>query len=132
MSSQKRTVSMTVLGATLAAGTLLAQPGAASAFERITAAEEFTGLVTGRELSRFGIRLQVTPSTGAASGEISGRGFGYPVTGDWQWRDGYFCRVMDWGGTEIAHNCQMVLRDGQTLRFVSDQGTGDSADFRLR
>lgn len=121
------TLRIIALFLTLAGGTLIAHPGAASAFERITLADEFTGLVANRELSRFGIRLEVSPS-----GEISGRGFGYPVTGDWQWRDGYFCRVMDWGGTEIEPNCQMVLRDGDRLRFVSDQGTGEYADFRLR
>jgi hypothetical protein len=40
--------------------------------------------------------------------------------------------VMDWGGTEIPHNCQAVLRNGDRLRFVSDQGRGEHADFTLR
>ena len=113
--------------AALATGAMFAMPVAASSFERISGANEFANTVVGRQLSRFGIRLQVSPD-----GEINGRAFGYPVTGDWQWRDGYFCRIMDWGGTEIPHNCQMVLRDGNSVRFVSDQGSGDHADFRLR
>jgi hypothetical protein len=99
----------------------------AAAFVPITEGAEFTRTVAGRELSRFGIRLRVT-----ADGGIQGRGFGYPVTGAWRWEGGYFCRVMDWGGTEIPHNCQAVLRAGNRVRFVSDQGRGDRADFTLR
>jgi hypothetical protein len=99
----------------------------AAAFERIVTPAEFTETVVGRELTRFGIRLQVTPT-----GEIEGRGFGWPVTGEWSWENGLFCRGLDWGGTDIGYNCQAVLRDGNTVRFISDQGQGDYADFRLR
>lgn len=99
----------------------------AAAFERITDAGDFSRTVVGRDLTRFGIRLQVTPEGG-----IEGRGFGYPVTGEWRWENGFFCRDMDWGGTEIEYNCQAVLREGNRVRFISDRGQGDSADFRLR
>jgi hypothetical protein len=99
----------------------------AAAFERIADAGEFARTVAGRELRRFGIRLRVS-----GEGAIEGRGFGYPVSGAWRWEDGFFCRVMDWGGTEIPHNCQAVLRNGDRLRFVSDQGRGEYADFTLR
>lgn len=99
----------------------------ASAFERVTDGQEFARLIEGRVLTRFGIRLQV--STG---GQIAGRGFGYPVTGAWRWEGGFFCRDLDWGGSDLGFNCQAVLRDGATVRFVSDQGQGDHADFRLQ
>lgn len=118
-----RTLALAALLAGLAAP--VASP--AAAFERIVDPTDFTQTVTGRDLTRFGIRLQVTPE-----GEIQGRGFGYPVTGEWRWQDGFFCRDMDWGGTDIGYNCQAVLRNGNTLRFISDQGQGDYADFRLR
>lgn len=116
-----------LLAASTASVMIAAQPAPASSFQQITSASEFEQVVIGHQLSRFGIRLQVTED-----GEINGRAFGYSVTGDWQWRDGFFCRIMDWGGTEIPYNCQMVLRSDNSVRFVSDQGTGDSADFRLR
>jgi len=103
----------------------------AQAFERITDAQQFTQLIDGRALTRFGITLEVS-ADGAASGQISGRGFGYPVTGAWRWDQGFFCRDLDWGGSDLGFNCQAVLLDGQRLRFVSDQGQGDHADFRLR
>lgn len=101
------------------------------AFERISDAQEFTRLIEGRVLTRFGIRLEVLAED-PASGQISGRGFGYPVTGAWRWDSGYFCRDLDWGGSDLGFNCQAVLRDGGTVRFVSDRGAGDFADFRLR
>lgn len=99
----------------------------AAAFDRITDGTEFTRLMQSSGLSRFGIQLQVL-----SDGRITGRGFGYPVTGDWQWRDGLFCRTLDWGGMDLGYNCQAVLRNGRTVRFVSDQGTGMHADFRLQ
>lgn len=117
--------------AAAAAATFLVLPAPAIAFEQVTRAAHFTSLIEDRRLSRFGIRLEVLPVR-ADAGHIRGRAFGYDVTGDWQWRNGYFCREMDWGGTEIEHNCQAVLRDGNSLRFVSDRGQGEHADFRLR
>lgn len=96
-------------------------------FEPVRDEQNFRALVEGRELTRFGIRLQVLPQ-----GQIEGRGFGMDVGGEWEWRDGYFCRTLEFGGSGDGYNCQLVLRDGATLRFVSDQGQGDSADLRLR
>ncbi len=121
---------MTILAPLLAAAFSLAAPPA-QAFERVTEAQEFTQLIEGRALTRFGITLEVSAEE-AASGQITGRGFGYPVSGAWRWEQGFFCRDLDWGGSDLGFNCQAVLRDGATVRFVSDQGQGDHADFRLR
>lgn len=96
-------------------------------FQPVRDERNFRSLVEGRELTRFGVRLKVLPQ-----GEIRGRGFGMQVGGRWEWRDGYFCRTLEFGGSGDGYNCQLVLRDGATLRFVSDQGQGDSADLRLR
>ena len=117
------------LPALAAAFTLATLP--AQAFERITDAQAFSHLLEGRALTRFGIRLEVSTDA-TASGRITGRGFGYPVTGAWRWDQGFFCRDLDWGGSDLGFNCQAVLLDGATVRFVSDQGQGEHADFRLR
>jgi hypothetical protein len=106
--------------------TMTALPALAD-FQPLRAENEFRELVTGRELTRFGVRLQVLPE-----GVIRGRGFGMQVGGDWEWRDGYFCRTLKFGESGDPYNCQLVLRNGDTLRFISDQGQGDSADLRLR
>jgi hypothetical protein len=99
----------------------------ADSFELVDDRSEFVSLVDGRELRHPGVRLEVMPD-----GEIRGRGLGVEVTGDWSWRGNYFCRDLQWGSREIGYNCQAVLRNGSTLRFVADQGQGQSADFRLR
>ena len=76
----------------------------------------------------FGISLQVQPD-----GQIKGRAMGWDVTGTWDWKDGYFCREMDWSGYAIPMNCQLVEAKGnQQIRFTVDRGAGDSASFNLR
>lgn len=118
--------------ALLSAAVVLALAAPVAAFDRITDADEFARLIEGRVLTRFGIRLQVSTLGQPEGGQINGRGFGYPVTGAWRWEGGYFCRDLDWGGSDLGYNCQAVLRNGTVLRFVSDQGSGDHADFRLQ
>ena len=108
------------------AATLIASPVLAD-FQPVREEANFRALVEGRELTRFGVRLQVLPQ-----GEISGRGFGMRVGGEWEWRNGYFCRTLEFGQSGDPDNCQLVLRNGNTLRFISDQGQGDQADLRLR
>jgi hypothetical protein len=96
-------------------------------FAAVTTRAEFERLVTGRELRRFGIRLTVTPT-----GSIIGRAFGGDVTGDWTWQDGYFCRDLFYQGDDLGYNCQLVQRNGDTLRFTTDRGAGIYADLNLR
>lgn len=107
----------------------LAPAALADGFEPVTEVEAFLGLVEGRELRipMIGISLVVTPD-----GRIDGSAAGWDVTGRWDWQDGYFCREMDWSGTEIAYNCQLVEASGSDrLRFTVDRGAGRAATFRL-
>jgi hypothetical protein len=101
-------------------------PAVAEGFKQVTDRSSFVSLIQGRDLTRLGVRLFVT-----ASGGIGGRAFGRSVDGTWTWRDGYFCREIIAGSTTVPMNCQMVLRAGETLRFVSDRGRGEYADLRL-
>lgn len=110
----------------LCAAMLLAGPALAD-FQPVREEANFRALVEGRDLTRFGIRLQVLPE-----GQIAGRGFGQQVGGEWEWRNGYFCRTLEFGQSGDPYNCQLVLRNGDTLRFISDQGQGDQADLRIR
>jgi hypothetical protein len=99
-------------------------------FARIDDKQEFLGTVQGRELryGAFGIRLSVDPD-----GQIRGRALGWAITGKWDWKDGYFCREMDWSGYPIPQNCQLVEAKGdEVIRFTVDRGAGDAASFRLR
>lgn len=103
------------------------EPASAEDFSVVDSADRFVSLVNGRELRRLGIRLNVTPE-----GQIIGRAFGGPVTGEWTWQGGYFCRDLFWNGDDLGYNCQLVQENGNTLRFTSDQGAGMSADLTLQ
>lgn len=119
--------------ATLAAGvavalTVAAAPDArADTFRQVTDRSDFMDLVQGRTLKYPGVSLEVTPA-----GDIRGKGLGIDVTGEWRWQGNYFCRDLYWGNRNLGPNCQAVLANGRTLRFVADEGQGQSADFRLR
>lgn len=95
-------------------------------FKPVTERNEFVRLITGKTLSRPFVKLQVS-----TDGTIAGRGARWDITGDWSWQGQYFCRDLFWGGDPLGYNCQEVRFDGRSLRFRSDKGTGDYADFRL-
>lgn len=96
-------------------------------FEVVGSRDGFLRLIEGRKLTRFGIQLDVT-----SSGGIGGSAFGVPVTGDWRWQGGYFCRELKFGERDLGPNCQQVLVRDNVLRFISDQGKGPYADLWLR
>ncbi len=114
--------------AALAALVTTASAAAAMAeYAKVSDREQFLQLVQGKTLSRTLVSLQVTPEGG-----ISGTGAVWDVTGHWSWQDGYFCRDLNWGGDDLGYNCQEVTANGNSIRFTSDRGAGQSADFRLQ
>lgn len=119
-------MSRKLLAASLTAATLAAPAVQAEQLAPVRDRDRFVSLIDGRDLTRMGIRLQVTPG-----GEIRGRGFGRPVSGAWRWQGGYFCRDLYWGQRDLGPNCQEVRASGDTIRFTSDKGSGQSADFSL-
>lgn len=109
---------------------LLSLPVAADEFQPVKDKSRFLDLVQDRELriGLYDLSINVLPD-----GRIAGSALGWDITGEWVWKDGYFCREMDWSGTPISYNCQLVEAEGaEKLRFTVDQGKGDSATFRLR
>ena len=106
-------------------------PMAASAqdWARIDARQAFLDRIGGQRLTHrlYSISVNVTPG-----GQIAGDALGWPVTGEWTWQDGWFCRTLFWGEDDLGYNCQMVEARGDELRFTSDRGTGRSASLRLR
>ncbi len=116
-----RYVKALACAATLAGGT-----AAADGFAAIGDRAQFVQIVSGRDMTRLGITTRVSPT-----GQISGRAFGSPVTGVWEWREGYFCRDINWGSKNLGPNCQTVGLRGNTIRFTADRGQGKSADLTL-
>lgn len=114
----------------LVAFLLLATPALSETYQPITDRTAFVDIITQRELriGLYNLTLTITPK-----GEIRGSALGWQITGDWTWQDGYFCRQMDWSGTPIPYNCQLVEAKGtDKLRFTTDKGAGNSAAFDLR
>ncbi len=98
-------------------------------FQKITEKDAFLGALDNRALNigLFDVAINVLPD-----GKITGSAVGWDLTGTWQWKDGLFCREMDWSGMAIEYNCQLVETNGSEMRFTSDAGNGASADFKLR
>ena len=96
-------------------------------FAKVDDERTFREIVAGKKLTRPLVELRVRQD-----GAIMGRGMTWDVTGNWSWKNGYFCRDLYWGGDELGYNCQEVRVNGGKIRFTSDRGAGDSADFRLR
>ena len=105
---------------------LTSGPAMSEELQTISERQSFLALVNGKQLTRLGIKLDVL-----SSGQIQGRAFGKPVTGQWSWKNGYFCRDLYFGDQDLGPNCQVVKANGRTLRFIADQGRGDYADLRL-
>lgn len=118
--------------AALTLSLLLTTPAVAEQFTPIPDESAFLSTVAGKDLRLKGYGPIVVRLTVQPDGEITGRGMGWDVTGAWRWQDGLFCRDLNWGGSDLGQNCQAVLVQGQTIRFVSDAGKGDYADFALQ
>lgn len=116
-----RSITIAILLGTLLAGTASAE------VRRIVERAEFVRLIDNQTLMRLGIKLQV-----GADGAIRGKAFGKPVTGQWQWQDGFFCRDLFWGERDLGPNCQAVSLRGDVVRFTSDRGQGQFADLTIR
>jgi hypothetical protein len=99
-------------------------------FKPISDKQAFLSVIEGRELrlGAFQIAVKITPD-----GKISGSALGWDMVGSWAWKDGYFCREIDWSGEPIPYNCQLVeVSENAKIRFTVDKGTGDEATFNLR
>ena len=96
-------------------------------YQQVMTKADFVALTNGKSLTRPLVKVQVLPD-----GRISGIGAAWEITGKWQWKGGYLCRSLEWGGDGLGYNCQSVEADGAKVRITSDKGTGDSAEFKLR
>lgn len=109
---------------------LISSPSGATEFKPVSERNAFVDLVKDRNLrlGMWDVNLSVLPD-----GQISGDMLGWDVTGTWAWKEGYFCREMDWSGYPIELNCQLVESDGTSaVRFTVDRGAGRSATFALQ
>lgn len=114
------------LAATLAVLGLTATAALAD-LAKVQDRSQFVELVAGKTLTLPLVKLKVS-----SDGKIAGKGASWDVSGNWTWKDGFFCRDLFWGGDPLGYNCQEVRFENGRIRFTSDRGAGDSATFRLR
>ena len=93
----------------------------------ITDKNAFIAAIKDKPLKRPLIRLEVTED-----GKINGRAAMLNVTGQWYLEKSFFCRFYFWGSRNLGYNCQQVSRSGKKIRFTSDKGEGDFADFTVK
>ena len=111
----------------IAFATVFAAAPAFADFAKVDQRDDFVRLISGKQLTLPLVNLEVDPNV-----KITGKGARWAVNGTWSWQDGYFCRDINWGGSDLGYNCQAVeVKEGR-VRFISDKGTGDSATFRLK
>ncbi|MBA98405.1 MAG: dihydrodipicolinate reductase [Sulfitobacter sp.] len=96
-------------------------------YQKVQSQADFISVVDGKKLTRPLVELEVSPA-----GTIRGTGAAWKVSGNWVWKEGYFCRSLEWGDDDLGYNCQEVAVNGTKIRFTSDKGTGKSASFSLR
>ena len=106
------------------------KPEAAVAPEAISKSEysqvtnESIGNLVGKKLDQNGDFISLTDD-----GTFSGTWKNKPIAGNWEMRDGYWCRVLTVFHDQSALNkedCQLWEIDGNALRGTRAKGTGDS------
>lgn len=65
-----------------------------------------------------------------ADGTMEGVYEGTAYAGNWQWRDGYFCRTGTVGFV-LPENCQLWEISGDRARSTRDRGQGSISTYRL-
>lgn len=120
---------MKIAAFSLGIAMLSATTVAADSYASVSDEATFLSLIGGKNLTNrlYGVTIAVSPD-----GTLVGSAAGWDITGTWSWQNGYFCREMNWGGDPIPYNCQLVEAAGNEMRFTTDQGAGDAAEFRLR
>ena len=91
--------------------------------KRIESAAAFQAQVVGKYFGDASARMIVT-----ADGRISGKtAKGQKIIGRWVWGNGFFCRTVKVGSTDLGNNCQIVKASAEAVTFTRDQGRGDTS-----
>lgn len=91
----------------------------------ITTEAAFRAAVVGKTLT-FMDNTLVVNSNGTISGPWDGSG----ITGTWEWRGGFWCRVVTIGdGPTRPEDCQKWSISGNVATVSRDRGNGASFDY---
>ena len=95
--------------------------------EQIKTKEQFLEQISGKKLVQKDSWVTLSPD-----GTVSGQGpAGGPISGKWVWEDSYYCREITIDGTAFPRDCQSVTRDGDTVNFIHNKGTGITISWKV-
>lgn len=115
-----KTIATTLFLVALSAGT-------AQAWERIDTEAAYRAQVVGNRQVVAGSGHAVVQPDGTVTGEWNGQ----PVSGNWSWNDGYYCRSLRIGNTDTGSNCQLIEVEGNQIRSTNDRGQGRNVTATL-
>ena len=104
----------------LVAGLSVHQAWAADEKTRIETEQEFREIAVGKKLVYKIGEYVIAHDDGTMSGYFGGK----PLTGNWNWEDGYYCRTGKLGGKSLGEDCQIVELSGNRLTFFRKKGKG--------
>lgn len=99
----------------------------AAAWERLTTEEQFRASITDRTITT----AEGNSFTSHSDGRVTGTWGGQPMSGRWEWHQGFWCRNVRVGDTESGTDCQTVERRGNEVRNTRNQGRGAPGVGRL-
>ncbi|MEM6312327.1 MAG: hypothetical protein AAF754_20070 [Pseudomonadota bacterium] len=100
---------------------------AVSSSMQLSTPEEFATLI--------GKRLELNPSDYVvinADGTLAGEFGGVDTRGTWTIKEGYFCRELTSGPRGASpEDCQLFVKDGDTLNITRERGAGASFQYKI-
>ncbi len=114
------------------AGLSLLALAASFSFQPVSFADEKTRIATEQEFREIGVEKKLVYKFGEYvivhdDGTLSGYFSGKPLSGNWSWEDGYYCRTVSLGGKDLGHDCQIVELSGNRLNFIRKKGKGGNS-----
>jgi hypothetical protein len=67
-----------------------------------------------------------------SDGSLTGTAEGARLSGEWCWRDGFFCRRATLAGEDLGWDCEIIERSGKRMRYTRDMGRGTASIATLR
>lgn len=108
-------------------GIILATGATASEFKRIETKAEYLNVVAGKRMvAEWGW------VTAAADGNLTGKVNGQAAQGKWDWKNGFWCRTISFGSTNMPRNCQAIFVSGDNLVSIRDKGQGKQTRMKIK
>lgn len=137
MNGTMRLTMKPIVHSSLATGLSLLTLVVCFSIQQVSAADEKTRIETEQEFREIAVGKKLVYKIGEYviahdDGTMSGYFGGKPLSGNWNWEDGYYCRTGKLGGKSLGQDCQIVELSGNKLTFIRKKGKGgDSGPYKI-